>query len=450
MTPAARAVGHAAFGAILGFSLAAALFFRPFPAPPRDADAAGSPLPSPPAPRAEDGGEAAGIPASPGFRVRDYSHLPNWADGDPRPALQAFRRSCAVIAAKEPAAPIVKPGAGPLVRDVYGAARDWASPCADLAIAAFPDAAAARRWIEARFTPHEIVADVAAEGLFTGYYEPELLGSRTRSPDYPWPALKPPSDLVTVDLKDFDEDLPSARLRGRLAAAGGRLTPYPERGAIERGFAGAQDAVVWLKDRADLFFLHIQGSGRIRLPDGEVMRIGYAADNGRDYRSIGRELIRRGAFEPHEASLTRIKDWLRRASPEEAAALYAANPSFIFFEERRIEDPALGPIGAMGVSLTPEVSLAVDPAFHAYGPMAWFETHKPRPDGRGADPWTGLGVFQDTGSAIRGAGRVDMFFGWGAGAEMLAGRMKHQGRLWVLTPSRDDRARPIGAASARP
>jgi membrane-bound lytic murein transglycosylase A len=290
---------------------------------------------------------------------------------------------------------------------------------------------------------------VEREGLFTGYYEPELRGSRRRHGPYQTPLYREPGDLIQVDLGAFREDLEGRRIAGRIV--GGRLEPYHDRRSIDRGaLAGRDLELVWVDDPVDAFFLQVQGSGRIVLEDGTVLRVGYDAQNGHPYTAIGRELVERGEMPLEEVSLQSIRRWLE-AHPEEAPDLMATNASYVFF---RMLGGA-GPLGSLGVPLTPGRSVAVDPRFLPLGAPVWLAGSMPAlPDevasGPSTEPTEPIGslplrrllVAQDTGGAIRGPVRGDVFWGAGERAEAVAGRMKHPGRLWLLLPTD-----PTGASS---
>jgi len=266
-------------------------------------------------------------------------------------------------------------------------------------------------------------------GLFTGYFEPLLHGSRTRSERYNVPLHAQPPDLVSVDLGSFRSDLRGRRVAGKVQ--GTRLEPYDDRKAIDSGsLEGRGLELVWVDDAVDAFFLQIQGSGRIELDDGTVLRVGYAGQNGHPYHAIGRTLIDRGELSRSEVSLQSIEAWLRE-HPGRAPEVMATNASYVFFRVIRGE----GPIGAQGVALTPERSLAVDRRYLPYGVPVWLDAMTPSADAEApAERRQWLLVAQDTGGAIRGAVRGDVFWGAGERARAIAGRMAHRGRYWVLTP----------------
>lgn len=351
-----------------------------------------------------------------------FADLDGWAADDPRPGLRAWLRSCGVFAAR----PAVQP-LGP--QAVFGAIGDWLPLC-HKAAQLNDDPDAARRFFEAHFAVFAVFDNDRAEGLFTGYYEPLLNGSEVPDGRFRYPIYRLPDDLVTVDLGLFDPELEGRRIAGRLD--GQRLVPYFDRAEIENGaLADRGLALLWVDDPVELFFLHIQGSGRIRLADGRTLRIGYAGQNGHPYRAIGRDLIELGELTREQVSLFAIRDWLR-AHPDRAAAIMARNRSYVFFRELAEVSADEGPIGAMGVPLEAGRSLAVDRRFIPLGVPLWLDTVVPEPDG--TRPFERLMVAQDTGGAIRGILRGDIFFGTGPQAESRAGRMKHPGRLYVLLP----------------
>lgn len=263
-----------------------------------------------------------------------------------------------------------------------------------------PGGFSARRYFETHFTPVEIRDDAAP--LFTAYYEPELLGARTRSAGYETPLYAPPPELEPA--------------------------PFFTRAEIEAGaLSGRGLEIAWLADPVEAFFLHIQGSGRIRLTNGDVMRVGFAARNNHPYRAIGRLLVERGEMTVETASADAIRDWLR-AQPDGGEALMNENPSYVFFAERIDLDHADGPIGALGVPLTAGVSIAVDPSHQPLGAPIWAEaTGVAGLDSR-------LTIAQDIGGAIKGAQRADLFFGAGEAAGSAAGKVRATGRMVTLLP----------------
>ncbi|MDZ7594481.1 MAG: MltA domain-containing protein [Thiobacillus sp.] len=303
----------------------------------------------------------------------------------------------------------------------------WHAVCSDAAGMTAPDDATARAFFEQRFQPYQATADDgSAEGMVTGYYEPLLKGDRVRTARARFPLYAAPDDLISVELASVHPELKGLRLRGRLV--GNKLLPYPTRKDIEtagNGFKG--QPIAWAEDPVDLFFLQIQGSGRIELPDGSHMRVGYADQNGHPYLSIGKLLVERGDLKLEQASMQGIKNWGAK-NPDKLPALLASNPSFVFFRELPGNLP--GPLGALGVPLTGGRSIAVDPRFIPLGAPVFLATTQPN----SPQPLNRLVMAQDTGSAIRGGVRADFFWGFGDKAGELAGRMKQRGRMWVLLP----------------
>ncbi|MGI9437019.1 MAG: murein transglycosylase A [Geminicoccaceae bacterium] len=358
------------------------------------------------------------------FSPISYEKLQGWRDDHPAAAIIAFRRSCDKL--------VLRPEDGAIgAHALYGTAKDWRMACeAAGEIGDAPDAGEARKFFEAWFQPFEVTADGDREGLFTGYYEPLLQGSKNRVGDYSVPLHVPPDDLVRVDLGRFDPDLEGQSIRGRIE--GQDFIPYHSRDEIERGALADRDLeLVWVDDEIEKFFLQIQGSGQVRLDDGTVIRVGYAEQNGLPYRAIGRDLIEIGALSPKEVSLQTIRDWLI-ANPTRAQQIMARNKSYIFFRENTELSANDGPIGAQNVPLTAGRSLAVDPRHIPLGAPIWLETTAPWPDSE--RPLRRLMIAQDTGGAIKGPVRGDVFWGAGENAEFIAGHMKSKGRFFVLVP----------------
>jgi len=273
-------------------------------------------------------------------------------------------------------------------------------------------------------------SDGVGRVLFTGYYEPVLTGSSKQTPRFRYPLYRLPKDLLTVDLSLFGSAYEGQKITAR--CVDGQVLPYPDRRQIEehRALAGKADALAWLQDRVDLFFLHIQGSGRIYLEDGRVLHAHYHATNGRAYRSIGRLLIEEGKIARTEMSMQRIRQYLQE-HPDDIGRILNTNPSYVFFKQ----EPD-GPIGYMGAKLTPGRSLALDRRIFPMGALAYMEAKKPLICGDGRIvQWSDLARFvvhQDTGGAIRGAGRGDLFWGHGPYAEIAAGHLQHPGRLYFM------------------
>jgi membrane-bound lytic murein transglycosylase A len=362
--------------------------------------------------------------ATPTYRAVGFGALPGWQQDDAAAALAAFQRSCVRLKAMAPGAAI-----GP-----YGKAADWQSACvaANTQNPASQDAAGARSFFEANFVPVQVRAGRNPDGLFTGYYEPELKGARLRTGEFQTPLLARPPDLVSVDLGQFRPTWRGQRVAGKVSD--GKLVPYADRRQIESEFASAsplRKPLLFVDDPVDAFFMEIQGSGRIRFADGSVTRLTFDGQNGFPYTAIGKVLITRGALPKERATMQGIRSWLAQ-NPGEAVGVMNENASYIFFREAPIADPALGPPGAETVPLTPGRSLAVDLAIHGMGMPVYVATEPPAP---GAPPFTHLMIAQDTGGAIVGAVRGDVFFGSGPQAGEQAGGMKAKGQMFVLLPS---------------
>lgn len=345
-----------------------------------------------------------------------FSDLRGWGEDDQGAALEALRKSCIrILKKKNASAPF-----GP----VGGTIADWQAPCR----AAIGPVADARAFFERWFTPYAMRAGDAREGLFTGYYESSLRGARVRTDVYRYPLHKRPDDLVTVDLGEFRPGLKGQRIAGRVVS--GALKPYESRAQIVAGkwpHRADSDVLVWLDDPVDAFFVQVQGSGRVDLADGGTMRVGYAGQNGHPYYAVGRDLVRRGIMDKDAVSMDSIRAWVN-ANPDQAVDFLNKNPSYVFFRDMPGDS---GPEGAEGVALTPGRSLAVDRTKLPYGAPVWVESAPPR---LGEPPIRRLMVAQDTGGAIRGAVRGDVFWGHGKQAESLAGPMKSPGQAWILLP----------------
>lgn len=305
----------------------------------------------------------------------DFEALDGWRDDEHSAALAAFLRTCDLI--DQP---------------------DWRPICA-VAAEVPQDDASARSFFELFFKPIVVGSPPA---LFTGYFEPELEGSLQRGGRFKYPIYRRPPELRDGSV-------------------------FHSRQAIEDGaIAGRGLELAWLDDPVDVYFLQVQGSGRIRLTDGSVMRVGYAGANGHAYRSVGQEMVRRGTHSMDQVSAPEIASYVRN-NPGAGRELLYTNPSYVFFRKVDTLNPEDGPIGAMGRSITTLRSVAVDPRFTPLGAPVWIEK-----DGRG--PIRSLMVAQDTGGAIKGMQRADIFFGTGAGAGQAAGTVKDGGRMVLLLP----------------
>jgi membrane-bound lytic murein transglycosylase A len=335
-----------------------------------------------------------------------WDALPDWGRESPGEVLAAFARSCSVLAVRQ----------------------EWREVCSrSQGLEAGTPGDAVHRFFREAFEPWRVVdLDGRDSGLLTGYYEPVLAGSRVPTRVFRHPVYRVPQDLVVVELGDVYADLQHRRLRGRLD--GNRLVPYLDRAAIDserRPLKGLE--LAWVDDPVELHYLHIQGSGQIRFADGTRMRVGYAEQNGHPFRSVAGLLVRRKELRVEQASIAGIRDWAKR-NPQKAKRYLDANPSYVFFKELPLDLP--GPIGTLGVPLTAERSIAIDPRAIPLGvPLYLAATH---PTTR--EPMNRLMMAQDTGGAIAGGVRGDFYWGTGASAGIEAGRTKQNVRMWVLLP----------------
>lgn len=307
------------------------------------------------------------------YTILDFKDLDGWAADDHSAALSVFRNTCQDLKAP-----------------------DWRALCS-----AAQDFGDGRKYFELLFRP--VLIEDGKPGLFTGYFEPELQGSKTASDRYRYPVYRTPREAR------------NARI-------------WMTRRGIETSdvMKGKGLEIAWVDDPVELFFLQIQGSGRIRLPDGSFLRVGYGGSNGRPYRSIGVELVRRGIYKAHQVSAEVIKNWVRR-NPIEGTELLRHNSSYVFFREVNQVPSHQGPLGAMNRSITTMRSVAVDPRFTPLGAPVWLEKE-------GELKLRRLMIAQDTGSAIKGAQRADIFFGTGDAAGRAAGRLRDPGRMIALLP----------------
>ena len=340
-----------------------------------------------------------------------FSDLPGWENDDMTTLWPAFKNSCRVLGKKS----------------------EWRDVCNESVYVDGENPAAISVFFESNFIPYRIVGESGEEtGMATGYYEPLLTGSRHRKGKFKTALYRQPKDLLVIDLADAYPKLKGMRLRGKLD--GNRVVPYDTREEIERSGKLAGNEIVWVDDVMDAFFLEIQGSGRVYLPESdETIRLAYANQNGRPYRSIGRYLLDKGELKPGQASAQQIRQWIRK-HPERLREVLDSNPSYVFFREEKIADPSEGPKGALGVPLTPGRSVAVDPKHIPLGAPVYVDTTRPY----SSEPIRQLMVAQDTGGAIRGAVRIDYFWGFGAQAGEQAGKMKQKRKLWLLLPKQPE------------
>jgi len=339
------------------------------------------------------------------YQEAPFDALPGWTAAALEPSLRAFLAGCHRTAA-------------------------LARVCELARAVPANDEVEARKFFESAFTPYALISSESGEsGLITGYYEPIIDGSRAQNALNRYPIFGVPDDLIVVDLATVNPDVRNMRLRGRLE--GRRLMPYYSRAEIEtRGNAFSAPVLGWTADPIELFFMQIQGSGQLRLDSGERIRLGYADQNGHPFRSLGRYLVERGEMKLEEASMQGIKTWAS-ANPARLQEALNQNPSYVFFRELPLNSASLeGPVGALSVPLSAGYSIAVDRRFVPLGAPVYLATTFPLSDER----LERLMAAQDTGGAIRGAVRADFYWGTGAEAGARAGRMRQQGKMWLLWP----------------
>ena len=335
-----------------------------------------------------------------------FAEIEGWAGDDHAAAFAVLLKSCRK-----------RPGSNPACK-------------AALALGDKVDGAAARRFFELNFTPYRVEGE--PPGLVTGYYEPEVNGSRERKDKFQVPVYRRPDDLVQVKpdlLRAFFNDSRSVMRRD-----GEELVPYYTRAEIDAGaLQGKGLELLYLDDPVELFFMQVQGSGRVKLPDGSWLRLGYAAKNGHPYTSIGKLLAGRGEARPKDLTMDGLKAWLR-ADPLRGRGLMRENKSYVFFRELPQAQADEGPVGAQGVTLTPGRSLAVDTAYHALStPIFVAAPDLATPEGT---PFRRLMIAQDVGSAIRGKERGDIYWGSGDAAGAIAGSTLEEARFYILLPNR--------------
>ena len=346
------------------------------------------------------------------FVEKAFVDLPPSSDESWEAALESFRHSCSAAMGRD---------------------TKWTSVCR---LANEMPAGNARSFFYSNFTPWQVRIDELGNGkllssettgLMTGYYEPLLHGSRTKHGPYLHPIYGVPDDLLIIDLEETHPQLKGLRLRGKLD--GRRVVPYDTRGIIQERTDMDHWALAWVDDPIASFFLQVQGSGRVLLDDGTYLRVGFADQNGYRYHSIGNWLIQKGYLKSHELSMQKITAWAKK-NPHRVNEALAQNPSYIFFAER-MSPPELGPVGAQGVPLTPEASVAVDPHYWRMGTPFVVSVEQKRPDLAFTRPV----IAQDTGGAIKGVIRFDYFWGFGDEAGATAGRQKSRAAAWILVPN---------------
>jgi membrane-bound lytic murein transglycosylase A len=369
-----------------------------------------------------------------------WADIPGWSDDDQLAAFRTFRASCRPIAAQHDL-PSDPKALGISLRD----------PCRAARAIEISDGTKARSFFEEHFTPLKISRLGEGDGFVTGYYEPVLEGSRTQTDVYNVPVYRRPSNLFVRGYRQSSPDLPN---KGQVFRKIGRrkLVPYYDRGEIEDGaIAGRGLEICWLKEQTDLLFAQIQGSARIKLQDGLTVRINYDAHNGYPYTAVGRVLIDRGIIPKEQMSMQKIREWMEQ-NPDGAKELRRQNRSYIFFREVNLSDKDEA-VGAQGVPLTPGRSIAVDKSLHVYGTPFFIEGELPIESEQARTPFHRLMIAQDTGSAITGPARADLYFGAGADAGKVSGRLRHNMRFVMLVPKSLDpvaRGRKLPIPDPRP
>jgi len=362
-----------------------------------------------------------------------FTELPAWTQDDHRAALQTFQNSCLAINNLRPDAAFSPAFA------VAGKVSNWQTICRAAAQLKNPDEATARQFFEHWFQPFMVKNYFSSQGLFTGYYLPLLAGSLKPSTTYSVPIYALPKDIVKIDLGAFNPEWRGKVITGQLS--NGNFVPYPGRAAINNGaIANSAKVLLWSKNAVDVFFLQIQGSGIVQLPNGKQVIVAYAGNNGQPYTSIGKLLIKRKALTRDTVSMQSIKAWLAQ-HPDQATQLLNSNASYVFF--KILNNPA--PLGTEQVPLTPERSLAVDSNFIPLGAPLWLDTTIMRdPLVQKTVPFQRLLIAQDTGSGTKGVIRGDVYWGNDAEAEFVTGHMKNPGRYWILLPRSQLLNQPIG------
>ena len=352
------------------------------------------------------------------FAQVGFDALPEWASTDVSAARRAFVKSCAIFRVRPKDQPLSQ------VATYAGRISDWDTVCALATDAGLDD----RLFWEANFQPWKVATEAGDIGRLTGYYEPVMMASKVKTPVFSEPIQARPADLFEIDLGQFDPTLRNRSIVARMDR--GRVVPYWSRAQINEATA---PVLAW-GEPAEVLSLQVQGSGRLQFEDGSQVRASFAGHNGHRFGSNAQELIRRGALPVNGASMDAIKAWFKTANPQEAREVLNANPRTLFFKLEPIVDPQVGPRGGQQVALEPNGSLAVDTSYHPYGMPIFLAADAPRVAVSGDVTVRRLVVAQDTGGAIRGPIRGDLFWGTGPEAGLRAGRINHDVRFWVLLP----------------
>ncbi|WP_295814212.1 murein transglycosylase A [uncultured Nitratireductor sp.] len=356
---------------------------------------------------------------SPSFERVSFRDIPGWRDDTVLPAFHAFARSAERVAVKP-----YRTGALGIALPAFAPAHETALAMADA------DEAAARAFFEAQFIPCHIRADDGGPGFVTGYYEPEVKASRERTERFCVPLYRRPDDLVDVDDENRPAGLDPYFAFARKTERG--LVEYHDRGAIDRGaLEGRGLELVWLDNRIDAYFIHVQGAARLRFEDGTTMRVTYTAKSGHHFTGAGKVLMGLGEIAPNAVTMQSIRAWFSD-NPERVDEILWQNRSFIFFRETDAGMSELGPVAAAKVQLTPGRSIAVDRLLHTFGTPFFIDA--PELDAVERRPFRRLMIAQDTGSAITGPARADLFIGSGAAAGEIAGVIRHKADFYALLP----------------
>ncbi len=345
------------------------------------------------------------------YRLVKFSDIPNWDKQDFSSTYLNFKAQCPQLLKRSATAYELKRLCETIVKNSNKT-----------------ESYTAKQWFESKFDAWQLVqenGDVA--GLLTGYFEPVLKGSKTKSQEFSHPLYPTPPDLISVELSNLYSELKGMRLRGQLQ--GNKLVPYPTREEWESVGPQRVSPLVYVQDPLDAFLMQVQGSGRIELENGKTIRLGYAEQNGHPYVSIGQVLVKRGTLTAEQATIPGIKGWAVQ-NPKELKNLLNQNPSVVFFKETQVNNPNEGPMGSLGVALNPEASVAIDATVVTLGLPVFLASEHPTKK----TPYERLVLAQDTGGAIRGRVRADLFWGWGETAGKLAGVTRQPLKMWVLTP----------------
>lgn len=355
------------------------------------------------------------------LKEQSFAELPNWANANKQTSLHAFQISCRAFLKQDPNKSI-----GSQYIDLK--VKDWHPVCKAAMLIDTKSEAAAQTFFETWFKPVEFYLKKPVTGLFTGYYMPLLKGSLTKTEQYQVPIYNVPSNLITANLELFDSSLKHRRINGRIE--NNRLVPYYTREEINHGAIDKLSSViVWVDSQLQRLILEIEGSGVVQLPDGKKIGIGYAGENGVAYTSIASVLIHKNVMTRDNASMQHIYRYFNE-HPEEITPVLNQNKSFVFFTKLANHDA----LGAQGVPLTPGYSLAIDRKWIPIGAPLWLSTTRPDHALETQKPFHRLMIAQDTGGAIRGAVRGDVYWGEGEKATEIAGKMKNPGRYWLLLP----------------